>query len=277
MNRSIAINELFDPRVGHYDVYDEQSVAQAVDLIRRGKIVAAHFHKALDSKLCAEASEKIAVYADKNYYDGAPGVGRIGDSLFEAANSIEKRVDYVRNAATNLKISRSMFPAGGYPLDQLRIWLDDAWHRPVSRHRTEDGLCNIGLLRFLEPGGEIAPHNDCAAADAPYSLVTQQVDIQIAWNCYLSMPDNGGAIYIYPQRFSRQEYDSNRLPAPNQYGLRDECLPRDPVVILPKRGDIIMFDATFPHRVSRIEGSRPRYTLSCFIAVNRDGTLALFS
>lgn len=269
--------EVGDHRLRCYLEYRPETLADALDCIRRGEIVAAIFKNAVPPVVCAAAARRIDAYAEKEHYEGAAGVGRIGTSLYETQFGPDQLVDYFRTAEAQLEISRSMFPPGRYPLDEMRLWLDDVWPHEVGRLRLEHGLCALGLIRFLDGGGAILPHNDVAAADMQTSMLAQAIDTQIAVNVLIQGAEAGGATRVYPKRFSRNEYDANRRPAPDGYALREECLPPDPVVIRPEAGDLYLFDANFPHAVEECVGARPRFTLSCFIGVRRNGELALFS
>lgn len=278
--REAPVNQdLRDPRLAYYQEgdYTPELVAEAIGRIARGEIAAAIFKRAVSRSVCGQAAARVDAYAHKQRYHGAEGVGRIGSSLYEVQFSRANRVDYFRNAQAELNTSRSMFPPTRYPLDQLRIWLDDYWPGKVGRLRLEDGVSAFGLIRFLDKGGEILPHNDVAAADVEDSLAAQAVDTQIAVNVLFQAANEGGATRVYPKRLSRNEYNANRRPAPDNYALREECLPPNPVVIKPEVGDVYFFDANFPHRVDACSGERPRYTLSGFIGVLRNGDLALFS
>lgn len=271
--------ERHDKRLAVYgpETYNAANIADANRKIARGEIVAALFKRAVPQDTCDYATAKLNAYAGKQMYSGAPNVGRIGKSLFEIQFSPADYVEYFANAQADLEVSRSMFPPGRYPLDELRLALDDQWLGKVGRLRLEGGLCGLGLLRFLDKGGEILPHNDVAAADAEHSLIAQNIDIQIAFNLLIQGAQRGGSTRIYPKRFSRNEYQANRRNAPNDYALKDDCLPPDPVVIEAEAGDVYFFDANFPHRVDACAGIRSRYTLSAFIGVLRNSDLSLFS
>jgi hypothetical protein len=277
--RARAFGEIEDLRLACYEEgsYTPEAITEAVGRIVRGEIVAAIFRSAVSARVCEYAVARLDAYAEKRRYHGAKGVGRIGASLYEVQFSRQQRVDYFRNSASDLAVSRSMFPPGAYPLDDLRLALDDRWPGKVGRLRLEEGLCGLGLLRFLDGGGEILPHNDKAAADVSDSQLAQAIDTQIAFNLLVQAAEQGGATRVYPKRFSRNEYDANRRPVPDEYALSEDCLPSDPVVIRPKAGDVYLFDADFPHRVGGCSGAVPRYTLSAFIGVLRNSDLVLFS
>jgi 2OG-Fe(II) oxygenase superfamily len=256
--------------------YDAKAFAVSIRKIMRGELVAAIFKNFAPPDVSDVACESLTAIGAEPY-SGAEGVGRVGDSLYETGHSKQRWVDYYNKEKENLARSRSLFPDGQYPIDRLRIDLDDNWHRPVSRLRLEDGLCNLGLCRALATDGFIWPHNDVPRADVPGSLLAQQIDIAVTCNLYLSVPEWGGEVKVYPQRLSRNEYDANRRPAPNDYAVRDEILVPDPVIIRPEKGDLIIWDADYLHSVGACKGQTPRYTLSSFIGVTRDQELRLYS
>jgi hypothetical protein len=268
-----------DTRLAVYEEgsYTASVIAEVAGMIARGELVAALFKRAVPVDVCDYAVAKLDGHAEKQRYRGAPSVGRVGKSLYEIQFSRADHVEYFARAQSDLEVSRGMFPPGRYPLDELRLALDDQWPGKVCRLRLEDGACGLGLIRFLDSGGEILPHNDVAASDAEHSLLAQAIDTQIAFNLLFQAAEQGGATRVYPKRLSRNEYNANRRPAPDEYALRRECLPPDPVVIRPEAGDIYFFDANLPHSVDGCTGSRPRYTLSAFIGVLRNSDLVLFS
>lgn len=269
--------EAVDRRLAYYLSYTPEAVAEAIDRIRKGEIVAAIFKRALSPEVCVYASAKLDECAAKERYEGASDVGRVGGALYECQHGPELRVRYFSQANAWLNLSRSIFPKGAYPLDELRLWLDDRWSRKVYRLKLEAGVSSLGLIRYLESGAAIFPHNDVAAADMPDSLAAQQIDLQIAINYLLQRPAQGGATRIYTRRPTRSEYEANRRAPPHDYALRDEWLPANPVVIRAEPGDAYFFDATLPHSVDACEGGPARYTLSAFCGVMRNGELALFS
>jgi hypothetical protein len=110
----------------------------------------------------------------------------------------------------------------------------------------------------------------------PQDLGVQQIEAQISAVLILSKSTTGGDTIIYPARLSKMQYDARRLPEPHAYAINDTILPAQNVTLRSDVGDLILFEARYPHRVSRVEGG-PRYTLSAFIGVCRDGRLRLFS
>lgn len=272
----LELIEVGDARLAIYTTYSKATLAEAVRRIKAGEIVAAMFREAISPNICQRVARRVAEYDKKERYEGAPSVGRIGKSLFETGVSPFNLVDYFRTADQHFQVSRNLFAPNPHPWDEMRLMLDDVWPHPVGRQRLEHGLCHLGLLRFLEDTAGILAHNDVAAADAPWSLIAQQIDTQIAINALIQGAERGGATRVWPIRLSRNEYDANRRPD-FDYALREECLPSNPVVIQPQAGDVYLFDANFPHAVDPCEGAKPRITVSGFIGVHRNGELGLFS
>lgn len=262
--------------IAMYNGFDQQWLAEAVQLITDGKVKAAIFKGALNKEVCSYASANLDHCAEKEHYIGAKKVGRIGGSIFETLTSPFAYADYFRNAKRWQSLSRAMFPCGQYPIDQIRIALDDETPHRVGKLKLEDGVTFAGLIRYLDSGGAIEPHNDKLSADMPTSLIAQAHDLQIACNWMLRAPQSGGALRIYPERFNRREYEANRAPAPHQYGVCREVLS-DPIILRPETGDFYLFEADYCHSVDECQGNVTRYTLSTFIGVSRDGDMSIFS
>lgn len=248
----------------------------AVRGIAEGKHIAARIHGALTRLECKAAYEKAVNHHARGYYTGAPHVGRIGDSLFETQFSEAGRKAYYDNALRNIAVSRALFGNHRNPMDLIRTLLDEASPMGAGLMRIAGQVCQWGLVRFIEEGAEIKPHTDVAGWDVPDSLETQQIEAQISVLVFLSQATKGGETTIYPVRMSKPQYDANRLPTPDEYAINHAVLPTQSVTIRAEVGDILLFEARYPHRVSRTVGG-PRFTVSGFIGVLRDGRIVLFS
>lgn len=272
----MKIENNFDKRVQVIKASNDEALTTAIRHLTEGKINAVIIKGGLDAKTAAAVTKQLK-YLRSAPYEGAEQVHRSGDTLFEAGFNAENRERYYRNAEKNLRYLRSLFPKGEFPIDQLRNMLDVYWDKNVGRLRLEDGLCNMGLCRILHTGGAIPPHDDHAPSDAWYSAIAQYLDVQLTCNWYMNMPEAGGEVKIYPQRLSRNQYDAHRLPKPDNFSVTEDILCDDPILIQPEVADLVIWDARHVHAVAACEGDNPRFTLSVFIGVTRDGELRFFS
>lgn len=270
--------EDYDPFVRHdwtrglraRELYD------AVRDIAEGRIAAAHFHGAFTREECTGALQRASGHSSKTRYEGAPELLHIGDSFFETQFGAERLSAYFANALRDIRQSRELFGTSRNPMDLIRALLDEGSPRGANLLRVDGKVCPIGLARIMETDSEIMPHIDSACWDMPQDLMVQQIEAQISAVVILSKPETGGDTIIYPSRLSKMQYDAHRLPEPHAYAIGTAVLPTQTVTLRSDVGDLILFEARYPHRVSRVQGA-PRYTLSGFIGVCRDGRLVLFS
>lgn len=253
------------------------ALAAALNDLAEHRTIATVFKTVLSPDVCAAAVANLQDHHRKETYEGAKQVGRIGKSLYETQFGTEHAQAYWQNAEADRAIVRAVFSPYAAPMDVLQVMCDGLPGFHGARLlRIAGNPAFVGLLRYLDNGGEILPHTDVAPWDVPGSLECQQVDCQIAANFYLNMPEIGGEVTIYDQRVSKLEYDANRRPAPDRYALTDAFLTGDSVTIKPEVGDLVLFNANLPHRVSATSGET-RYTSSSFIGVCRDRSLVFFS
>lgn len=248
----------------------------AVRAIAEGEIAAAHFHGAFTEEECARSLDRASRHSAKTRYEGAPELLHIGESFFETQFGAHRLSAYFANALRDIRQSRELFGTSRNPMDLIRALLDEASPCGANLLRVKGQVCPIGLARIMEPGSEIMPHIDSACWDMPQDLGVQQIEAQISVVVILSKPETGGDTIIYPSRLSKMQYDAHRLPEPHAYAVDAGVLSAQSVTLRSAVGDLIMFEARYPHRVTRV-GGLARYTLSGFIGVCRDGRLVLFS
>ncbi len=241
-----------DDHIAEYAGLTASDLAQAVDDLRSGRIIGAIFREAIH-----EETRKFAVSRLET-------LGRIGQSAFEAQFSPFHWADYFRNTRRWQGLSRSVFSNGKYPVDLVRVTVGNVQKKGWAPLRLEEGIAIAGLMRFIDEGVGLMPHNDCIAADLSGSQMTAQIDAQLALNVMLQLPEAGGEAWICPRFFSRAEYDANRLPEPDHYAVRANALPA-PVTIRAEEGDAYLSNAAHIHEVMGCTGDKARSTLSRFV------------
>lgn len=260
-----------------HDTLDPQALSEAISSLAEHRSIAAVFKGAISLDTCETALANLVDHHRREMYEGAAGVGRIGKSLYETQFSAEHDLSYWQNADKDRELVRAVFSPHAAPMDRLQVMCDGLPEFMGARLLRVGGRPGfVGLLRYLDSGGEILPHTDFASWDVPNSIECQQIDCQIAVNFYLNMPAVGGEVTVYDQRVSKLEYDANRRKAPNRYALEESFLGGNSVTIKPAVGDMVLFNANLPHRVSATSGET-RYTSSSFLGVCRDRSLVFFS
>lgn len=120
----------------------------------------------------------------------------------------------------------------------------------------------VGLTRGMT--GEILPHEDKLERDDPSTTTKVRCIAQIAFNCYLSMPEVGGNLELWDKTLDTKTYDAMRG---DSYGIARKQLPPPMLSIRPNPGDFVAFNARYLHAVSA--GSNPnelRTSVSGFLA-----------
>lgn len=263
--------------LANFDSFDAENLAKAVENIAVGSSCAAIFSGALSPTFCSQAVAQIESRGKlEHYLGGADDVGRSGHpSLYETQYDPLIQARYFAGALSAIGEMRNIFGDLQNPADRVRAMMDECWPKGARLMRLNGKPCSVGLVRFLDKGGEILPHTDNCCWDVPDSIDAQQVEAQIAFNFHLQTPDQGGEVTIFPKRLTKIEQDAIRLSPPNEYGLDRSKLPMG-IIIKPEVGSLVLFEARLPHAVAPCTG-RTRYTLSGFIGICRTGQAVLFS
>jgi predicted 2-oxoglutarate/Fe(II)-dependent dioxygenase YbiX len=196
-------------------------------------------------------------------------------SLFECTDP-EKEREYFAQASTMTETMRSIASPNLLPVDAARLALDEAWPYGCGLFNLDapGRKCFAGLVRAFSEGGGARPHTDRCDWDMPGSADAQAVECQLACNLYLQKPQ-GGELELWDIHPSKDVYEALRLP--DDYGLDRGRLPEPDVVINPKPGDLVCFNASKIHAVRASRGGI-RTAQSWFIAFRGSRRpLALFS
>lgn len=257
--------------------YNLETLGKGLIEIAEGRKLAALYENVLSPSMLQASVRNLETHQRKELYEGADCVGRIGNSLYETQFGPEHREQYFAKALESSEAARDVFYPYASPIDQLRTMCDELpSFEGANLLRVEDGIGFAGLIRYLDNGARILPHTDNAAWDMPDSLICQQIDVQIAFNAHLQAATTGGEVTVYGRRPSKAEYDAYREDTPNQYAIKPDVFRTRSVTIHPKAGDLVLFNASLPHEVAETTGDT-RYTSSCFIGINRDRKITLFS
>lgn len=207
-------------------------------------------------------------------YINAPTVGRIGMSFYETSSDAELRELYFRTAIDNIRILRNACSPYAFPIDTLRCELDDIWPAGAQLQSMGGRKMFVGLSRNMRPGAPLLAHHDIFARLASDSAEALSLLRQIAGNVYIGMPEKGGELLMWHNEISDAEFLERRG---ERYGLPVESLGAPDLVIAPRTGECILFNARKLHAVAPGLGG-DRLTLSCFIGYRgRNEPLTLWS
>lgn len=220
------------------------------------------WHRQFDaSENCERALPAITEACASATYSLTADLQSIGTSVGEAAESEANHRRYLADAPTTaLTIRDDIFAGALSPVDRLRLLLDEYWPCGARVARAErDGRHMLpGILRRWPAGGHANPHIDQTETSVLGHLGLRR---RIGCNTYLQVPPvgSGGAIEFW-SRISEDEYQRLRRP---DYGLDRARLGIPAFSIVPRQGDLVMFDASLIHGVAKVD-SGARVTAACF-------------
>jgi hypothetical protein len=230
----------------------------------RGAVLAVRSPGFYDTAACAEVSGRMISHARRAAYEKAPLVGRIGMAYFEAETAAD-RARYYRDAAGWARALHEAYGPHGNPIDLLCSVLDELWPGGARPESIEGVPMFAGLVRLIEPGGQLRPHQDVLEWDAPRDCpAARELLAQLTANVYLRTDGAGGELELWDRGLDRHEYEDRRIPGTP--ALDRGRLPEPALRVVPQSGELILFNSARLHAVAPVrEGTR--VTASCFIGV----------
>lgn len=227
-----------------------------------GEVIAIRVPNFYPEDICARIATRIRKSDMYGHYVNAPEIARVGQAFFESVASTRLRKIYHAEAVEWIHAMRACCEPYLSPIDKLRLVLDEIWPSGSRLGTLQGKKMFIGLARFFDAGAGAEPHQDVLAWDAPGVEEAERIEVQIAANVYLKIPQGGGDLLIWPVTLSREEYERARIQG--SYGVHGSMLPYAPVRISPKPGELILFNSHLVHAVERAREGQ-RVTWSCFV------------
>jgi len=194
-------------------------------------------------------------------YKNAPSIGRIGMAFYEAEGRPDLLATYFAQAGKHIEDLRERCAPLQSPIDVLRCRLDELWPAGAMLESLYGRKMYVGLSRVLEPGVTFLAHHDIFAKDAPDSFRAHGLQAQFACNIYLSVPTEGGELFLWTREIPTDEFDAMRG---SSYGIDPHVLGQPQIIIQPNAGDLVIFNSRLMHAVTPGK-EKPRLSLSCFV------------
>lgn len=291
-SRKEAIRELAEQIVVESEFYlkdcgtvieKDASEVTALDFERllNGAALGLVIHNLIDASSAANLAKALAdSHLESNYSNLRDDLTKIGFTLFEAvcSQSSDQIGDYLKRAREFESLIDSVTaPLGGSPMESAKAMLNRFGN--ASPLPMRDTYAFAGLVRMVQGGSEIYPHQDDLTADLPGHPFVEQIQApgggQLAGNVYLQVPPSGGDLVIWDLHLSEAEMEARKIEQ-SDYGVDPKTLPSPTVVIRPNAGDMILFDSTRMHAVTKpSEGLRVSF--SFFVGAAADGTIHYWS
>jgi hypothetical protein len=240
----------------------------------RGDLLALRWPDFYDPSACRIIADRLLSHPLRGCYENGPQIGRIGMAYFEIESEAARKRYYHQADASIIALRDACRPYAN-PIDMLRAVLDDLWPGGARRERIEAEKMFLGLVRIFETGSQARPHQDFLEWDAPVDCAAaKELMAQLTTNIYIQPATAGGELELWDFSLTRQKYEENKLPGTC---VVDRAKLPPPTVILPRLGELIIFNANKLHAVSAIKAGS-RITASCFIGVRgKSLPLGLFS
>lgn len=246
---------------------DAAFAPEAIRTLARGQVLAIVVPGFTSPEGCALLSERLIQDHRLGSYatdDGAASIKKIGMPLFEAAGRDAMKLEgYYRHALQSIRALREISRPFAYPMDQLRLALQEQWPAGADFERLHPGRkMFVGMPRVFETRSGALPHVDRLAWDVKGIPSALTMRAQIAANIHLRTAGEGGEVELWHAAPAQDEYERCRLP--NSYGLDRDKLSAPAVCVTPKVGDLILFNSNRIHAVRPCKDG-PRVTVSCFL------------
>lgn len=236
-----------------------------------GTLGAIHVPRFLTDHTCERIMDELGrsmMYAyDSERYD--PPALRFGPVLNDSRSVGSLGDQYWRE----MDRAQDFWTTLSHPADvRSACWqgLADAWQGPLEPATVAGQELFWGMIRELNEGTFI--HWDEVVREHPQDLLDRLPIVQLAFNCFLSVPDHGGEVLIWRRRWHPRD-EQFRVGV----GYADKVVGDDkPITVRPQTGSAVLFDCRNNHAVRPSEGGR-RVTLSFFVGLDSTGSLMIWS
>jgi len=260
-----------------FEVVESQNLdVAAISAVARGEIIAVRFPNWCFEQTRSHVLTKIASNPGVAY-DVEPGFKKIvGGSVYDAADKPEKLDEYLNSVPRWFAELRNVFGPYKSPMEQLLLELQQRWAPGCDLQKFKQRPAFAGLLRALEDGGEARPHQDMTRWDIPDVVEAHSFITQLSAVCYLSCAEIGGLLQLWGFGFDNKlEYDLHRVPG--DYGIDRKFIGEPAVVLKPRPGEMIVFNAQKIHAVTQTLCGK-RSSQSTFVAFRGENkNLSIFS
>lgn len=232
-----------------------------------GVIGALHVRNFFSAEQCGQIIDGLD-RAEMGSYDFTPPIAKLGPAAYDFYKTGELGDRYFEQAERDAT-ARSGLMGGKDPLAAAMRHIGDAWGLPVVPATSGGRPMFAGMIREINNGARM--HFDEIVRECPSAMDRLPV-CQLAFNCFLSVPDAGGAGVVYRRRWRPADEDHR-----DGYGYSVALVEGEPEVSSsPEVGDAMLFDPRNYHLVEPCGGGR-RVTLSFFLGITGSGPLIVWS
>jgi len=213
---------------------------------------------------CTRAIEALGACIDDTYAQER-SLGKGGVAVYDFEGDEAGADEYFARAKKWNGTPRRLMRPYGFGPDLVAGILSETHPGGVMPEQLRPGSepC-MGIIREFRCGSRAGPHLDRTDWDWPNNAAAATHLALFSFLEYHSVAVLGGELVLYGDRLNRDEWTQARLST-SLYEISREPLSKDPVIIKPERGELIVFDAHRVHEVREILIG-VRHTASCFFA-----------
>lgn len=275
---------LHDPRLVAENTEVVQQIDALFDVAKRkdptrqnvlhlaaGTLAALHIPEQVSAARCAEIVRALDdvefdTYDERRIF---PPVLKLGPAVFDYYLDTGISPDYWEHADQSRRIWQEVVGGHEDPLATVVDALKSVWSGPVRPATVQGRELFVGMVRELTGGARM--HFDEVVREFP-GVLDQDVIAQFGFNCYISVPDEGGELVVYRRKWKPSD-EQHRIG----YGWSEDISAAEPrAVIKPDVGDSVYFDCRNYHTIRENVSGR-RLTLSYFCGVTAENELVLWS
>jgi hypothetical protein len=161
------------------------------------------------------------------------------------------------------------------PLEAVMQLLCKAWPAGAGVATEGERPYFAGVIRIFR---KAVHHTDSASRDLKGWSIAG-IRSQLSWNLYLAIPERGGEVQIWNRQWRGEDERAYRYDRARKKGYSPEVVDGWRSVVVPPRiGRFVIFNALYYHTVLDVTGETPRLAMSSFVGVADDGNpLVLWS
>ena len=237
---------------------------EAIVATAHRELAAVRIPKWCPDEVCQHFTKQIAGTVGTPYDDEPAFRKIIGGAVYDAANMPEKLDEYANSAQKWSDEIRKVFSPFLSPIDRLRLELQERWPHGCQLQQFRGRPGSASLLRAFEDGGEARAHQDMTNWDIPNIPEALEFETQLSAVTYLGCPEKGGELELWDFGYdNKAEYDRRKIT--NDYGIDRKHIGEPAMSLVPRVGELIIFNARSLHAVSRVHTGK-RSSQSTFIA-----------
>jgi hypothetical protein len=233
------------------DLDDPYQVAMWLPRLANDEIRAIRISKWRSPSECAgdaDAMEKCV----SGQYAQEPTLKKGGPTVYDYEGREDEAGLYFAEAAIWNSFMRKVLYPRITAADHLAVILNETHASGVIPERFINGhVPSLAVIRKFDAGSRAGPHVDRTDWDWPKNAQAAKAQTLFSALTYHRVADVGGELVLYGDKLNREEWIQAKLEN-SPYEIDRRYLNKKPVILTPKAGELIIFDAQRAHEVKLI-------------------------